>query len=73
MREQNQEALSPEHEEEAQCKGQGRTTETVTSQLSPCGLHVVKDPLFLGKLSKERRLLLAAARMQLEPAQPSLS
>lgn len=58
--EQNQGALTPEHEEEAQCKAQGRTTAMVTSQLFPCGLHVVKDLLFLGKLFKERMLLLAA-------------
>lgn len=58
--EQNQGALTPEDEEEAQCKGKGRTTAVVTSQLLPCGPHVVKDPLFLGKLSKERMLLLAA-------------
>lgn len=56
--EQNQGALTPEHEEEAQCKGQGRTTAMVTSQILPCGLHVVKDLLFLGKLFK--MLLLAA-------------
>lgn len=58
--EQNQGALTPEDEEEAQCKGKGRTMAVVTSQLLPCGPHVVKDPLFLGKLSKERMLLLAA-------------
>lgn len=34
----------------------------VTSQLLPRGLHVVKDPLFLGKLSKERMLLAAKSR-----------
>lgn len=32
----------------------------VTSQLLPCGLHVVKIHLFPGKPSKERVLLLAA-------------
>lgn len=44
----------------AQCKGQGKTTAVVTSQLFPCGLHVVKGLLLLGKLFKERMLLLAA-------------